>query len=258
MFIDTHTHFYSEQFDEDRKEAVARALSDKVGFFVLPAIDSESIPAMQKFYAEYPEHSAMMAGLHPVYVKPETYKEELAIVAKQLEEQREDFVAIGEIGIDLHWDKTTLEIQEEAFIQQIRWAQEYDLPIVIHCRKAYDETIKILETECPNGISGIFHCFGGTMQHAKRIMALGMKLGIGGVVTFKNAKLADIVAELPLEALVLETDAPYLAPTPYRGKRNESSYIPLIADKIATLHQCSIEKVAEVTTAQAKKIFNLN
>lgn len=257
MFIDTHTHFYSEQFDEDRQEAVARALSEKVSFFVLPAIDSESIPAMQKFHAEYPEYSAMMAGLHPVYVKPDTYKEELAIVAKQLEEQRDNFVAIGEIGIDLHWDNTTLEIQEEAFIQQIRWAQEYDLPIVIHCRKAYDETIKILETECPNGISGIFHCFGGTMQHAKRIMALGMKLGIGGVVTFKNAKLADIVAELPLEALVLETDAPYLAPTPYRGKRNESSYIPLIADKIATLHRCSIEKVAEITTAQAKKVFNL-
>lgn len=256
MFIDTHTHFYSEDFDSDRNESIQRAKSLGVHHFILPAIDSKSIRAMERMHEEYPLVTSLMAGLHPVYVKPETYRYELDIVASQLKENANRYVAIGEIGIDLHWDKTTLDIQKEAFQLQIQWAKKYNLPIVIHCRKAYEEVFEVLEKEADR-IEGVFHCFGGTLNQAKRAIDLGMKLGIGGVVTFKNAKLANVVQQLPLEALVLETDAPYLAPAPFRGKRNESSYIPYIAEKIATLHNCSVQQIADITTATAKKVFKL-
>ncbi len=257
MFIDTHTHFYSEEFDEDREECIKRANALGVSHFILPAIDSESIEAMERMHQQYPNKTSLMAGLHPVYVKPETYKQELEIVARQLKNNPQKYVAVGEIGIDLHWDKTTLDIQKEAFRTQIRWAKEYNLPIVIHCRKGFDEVFQVLEEEV-NTIEGVFHCFGGTLDQANRAIRLGMKLGIGGVVTFKNAKLAMVVQQLPLDVLVLETDAPYLAPVPYRGKRNESSYIPHIAEKIAELHNCSVQKVAEVTTRTAKEVFKLS
>lgn len=257
MFIDTHTHFYSDAFDQDRKESVKRAKALGVTHFILPAIDSESIEAMERMKTEYPEETSLMAGLHPVYVKPESYLQELKIVEQQLKRNSKNYVAIGEIGIDLHWDKSTLKIQKEAFRIQIRWAKEYNLPIVIHCRKAFDPIFEVLEEEVKE-IQGVFHCFGGTLDQAQRALRLGMKLGIGGVVTFKNAKLAEVVKQLPLDALVLETDAPYLAPVPYRGKRNESSYIPYIAEKIAVLHSCSVQQVASVTTQVAKEVFGLS
>lgn len=257
MFIDTHTHFYSEQFDKDREASIKRAKSNGVTRFILPAIDSESIGPMEQLHQQHPESMFMMAGLHPSYVKPETYKAELEVVAQQLQNQNEKYVAVGEIGIDLHWDKTTLDIQKEAFRTQIQWAKKYDLPIAIHCRKGFEAVFEILEEEASPELKGVFHCFGGSLDQAERALRLGMKLGIGGVVTFKNAKQANVVQQVPLDALVLETDAPYLAPSPYRGKRNESSYIPYIAQKIADLHKCSVEKVAEVTTQVAVDLFKL-
>src|SRR5690625_3486153 len=257
MFIDTHTHFYSEQFDKDREESIKRAKALGVTRFILPAIDSESIEPMKQLHRQHPKIMYKMAGLHPAYVKPDTYKKELAIVAQQLENSKEEFVAVGEIGIDLHWDKTTLDIQKEAFRTQIQWAKEYDLPIAIHCRKGFDAVFEVLEEEASPDLRGVFHCFGGTLDQAERALKLNMKLGIGGVVTFKNARLGKVVQQMPLDALVLETDAPYLAPSPYRGKRNESSYIPYIAGKIAELHDCPVEKVAEVTTQVAKDLFRL-
>lgn len=257
MFIDTHTHLYSKEFDKDRDESIKRAHALGISSFILPGIDSDSIEPMQRLHQQYPDVTFMMAGLHPSYVKPNTYKDELSIVEKQLEDNLANYVAVGEIGIDLHWDKTTLEIQKEAFRTQIHWAKKYDLPIVIHCRKGFDEVFEILDEEAGADLRGVFHCFGGTLDQAERALRLGMKLGIGGVVTFKNAKLAQVVQQLPLDALVLETDAPYLAPMPYRGKRNESSYIPHIAEKIAQLHECSVQKVADVTTQVAKELFKL-
>lgn len=257
MFIDTHTHFYSEQFDKDREESIKRAKALGVTRFILPAIDSESIEPMEQLHKQHPDIMYKMAGLHPAYVKPDTYKQELEIVAQQLHNNKEEYVAVGEIGIDLHWDKTTLDIQKEAFRLQIQWAKQYELPIAIHCRKGFDAVFEVLKEEASPELKGVFHCFGGTLDQAERALRLGMKLGIGGVVTFKNARLAKVVQQLPLDALVLETDAPYLAPTPYRGKRNESSYIPLIAEKIATLHECSVQKVGEVTTQVAKELFKL-
>lgn len=258
MFIDTHTHLYSEEFADDREESIKRANAMGVQYFILPAIDSESIEAMEQLHQQHPEKTFMMAGLHPSYVKPDTYKKELEIVEEQLQNRLEEYVAVGEIGIDLHWDKTTLAIQQEAFRLQIQWAKKYDLPIVIHCRKGFDEVFEILDQEADEKLRGVFHCFGGTLDQANRALKLGMKLGIGGVVTFKNAKLADVIKQVPLDALVLETDAPYLAPSPYRGKRNESSYIPHIAEKIAELHNCSVQKVADVTTQVAKEMFKLS
>lgn len=258
MFIDTHTHLYSEQFDEDREESIKRAVALGVKYFILPAIDSESIESMELLHQQHPSKTFMMSGLHPAYVKPESYKKELEIVERQLKEQPDRYVAVGEIGIDLHWDTTTLAIQQEAFRTQIRWAKKYNLPIVIHCRKGFDEVFEILNQEADESLRGVFHCFGGTLEQAHRALKLKMKLGIGGVVTFKNAKLAKVVQQLPLDAMVLETDAPYLAPMPYRGKRNESSYIPHIAEKIAALHGCTVQEVADVTTAVAKDLFQLS
>lgn len=257
MYIDTHTHLYSEEFDLDREESIQRALNMGVNYFLLPGIDSESILPMEKLHMEYPDKTFLMSGLHPAYVKPDTYKQELALVEAQLLQDRDKYVAVGEIGIDLHWDKTTLEIQKQAFLLQIQWAKKYDLPIVIHCRKGFDEIFALLKQEAGPSLKGVFHCFTGTLDQAQHALRLGMKLGIGGVVTFKNVKLGEVIQQLPLEALVLETDSPYLAPAPYRGKRNESSYIPHIAEKIAELHQCSVQHVADVTTQVAKELFKL-
>lgn len=257
MFIDTHTHLYSEEFDKDRNESIQRAHAHGISSFILPGIDSDSIAPMERLHEQYPDVTYMMAGLHPSYVKPDTYTEELAIVERQLKNNLSNYVAIGEIGIDLHWDKTTLEIQKEAFRIQIQWAKKYNLPIAIHCRKGFDVIFNILEQEASPELRGVFHCFGGTLNQAERALGLGMKLGIGGVVTFKNAKLAKVIQQLPLDALVLETDAPYLAPMPYRGKRNESSYIPYIAQKIAELQECSVKEVGDITTQVAKDLFNL-
>jgi len=253
--IETHTHLYAEQFDEDRAEAMQRAFDAGVKEIYLPAIDSETHQAMLDLEAAYPKRVFSMMGLHPCSVK-ENYEEELAIVKSYLDTR--SFCAIGEIGIDLYWDKTTYEIQRKAFKQQIAWAKELNIPIVIHSRNSTEEVIDVLKEEKDERLRGIFHCFGGSVEEGRRIIDLGFYLGIGGVVTFKNAGLDKTVAELPLESLVLETDAPYLSPKPYRGKRNETSYLRLIAEKIAAVKGVKFAEVEEQTTCNAKNIFGHN
>jgi TatD DNase family protein len=252
MFIDTHTHLYSEEFDADRYDRINDAISKSVTKFYMPNVDSSTIEGMLQLEVHFPDQCFPMMGLHPCSVK-ENYREELAVVKKWLDMRR--FSAIGEIGIDLYWDKTFMKEQELAFREQIYWALEYNYTMVIHCRNAFDEIFTILRSyeKLPKGI---FHCFSGDFIQAEKILSLGnFKLGIGGVVTFKNSGLDKVVEQIPLHDLVLETDAPYLAPVPYRGKRNESAYIPLIAEKIAQIKNISIEEVARVTTENAIEIF---
>ena len=252
MLVDTHTHIYLDQFDEDRAEMMQRAKENGVEKFYLPNIDSTSIEAMLKLEKENPETCFAMMGLHPCSVK-ENYKEELAIVKEWLDKR--SFCAIGEIGIDLHWDASTLEIQIEAFRTQINWAKKLDLPIVIHSRKSTQEVLEVLRAEKDEKLRGIFHCFGGSAEEAQQIIDLGFYLGIGGVLTFKKSGLDKTMEEVSLENVVLETDAPYLAPTPYRGKRNESSYVKLVAEKLADVKGISLEEVTKITTRNAALIF---
>lgn len=251
--IDTHTHLYSEQFDEDRKEMIKRALDAGVERFYLPAIDVSHHEKMLALEAEYPEYMYAMMGLHPCDVRAEDYHHELAIVKKYLDERT--FCAIGEIGIDLYWDKSTFGIQKEAFEQQIDWAIEKDIPIVIHSRESTEETLAILNAKKHPRLRGIFHCFSGNKEQAERVVELNFLLGIGGVVTFKNGKIDQFIAQIPLEHIVLETDAPYLAPVPHRGKRNESAFIKLVAEKLATLYQKPLEEIIAQTSANAKRVF---
>lgn len=251
---DTHTHLYSSQFDEDRAEMMQRAFDAGIHRFFIPAIDSSYTKSMLELEKNYPENVFLMMGLHPTSVK-ENYKEELAHV-KELIDAR-SFFAIGEIGIDLYWDKSFLKQQQEAFKTQIQWAKEKSLPIVIHCRDSFDEIFEVLETEKDEQLYGIFHCFTGTFEQAKRAISFNMKLGIGGVATFKNGKIDRFLHEIPLEHLVLETDAPYLAPTPYRGKRNESSYITKVIDKLVDIYGLSFEEIAKITTQNSKDVFGI-
>lgn len=250
--IDTHTHLYAKRFDSDRDEMIERAKAAGITTCYLPNIDSDSIPGMMALEAQYPDYCVPMMGLHPCSVK-EDYKEELAIVREWLEKRT--FVAVGEIGIDLYWDKTFFEQQKEAFIQQAEWAVEYAIPIVIHSRESIDIIIDLIQQMKEPRLKGIFHCFTGTKAQSEAIIDLGFLMGIGGVVTFKNGGLAETLADIDLNHLVLETDAPYLAPKPYRGKRNESAYVSLIADKVAAVKEVSTETVARVTTENAKKLF---
>ena len=254
MLTDTHTHLYSEEFSEDRDEMIQRALAVGVKRFFIPAIDSSYVPSMYELEANYPENVFLMCGLHPTYTK-ENYLEELAFVEKQLQERK--FYAIGEIGIDLYWDKTFLKEQQEAFRRQIGWAKQYKLPIVIHCREAFDEVFEILEEQKSNDLFGIFHCFTGDFGQAQRAISLNMKLGIGGVVTFKNGKIDQYLNQIDLKHIVLETDSPYLAPIPFRGKRNESAYVVNVAQKLADLYGKSVEEIAEITTQNSKEVFGI-
>lgn len=251
--IDTHTHLYAEEFDEDRKETIQRALDKGITEFYLPAIDSESHEKMLQLETEYPDRIFSMMGLHPCYVKPETWEKELVIVKNYLDQRA--FPAIGEIGIDLYWDKTTLDIQVKAFEQQIDWAIEKDLPIVIHTRESFDETFEVLERKKHSKLRGIFHCFSGNLEQAKRAIDLNFILGIGGVVTFKNGKIDQFLQEIPLDKIVLETDSPYLAPVPHRGKRNESSYLDLVAGKLVDIYKVDFLEIDKITTENAKKMF---
>tara|TARA_R110002050_G_scaffold49886_6_gene115661 strand:+ start:4109 stop:4873 length:765 start_codon:yes stop_codon:yes gene_type:complete len=250
--IDTHTHIYLDRFKEDIDAILERAETVGVERFYLPNIDKESIADLKALAAAHPQIYPMM-GLHPSHVK-EDWQEQLAAVWEELEGETKYF-AVGEIGIDLYWDKTFIAEQQEAFRRQIRKAKEMHLPIVIHCRDAFDETFEVLEAEADEQLFGIFHCFTGNLEQARRALALNLKLGIGGVVTFKNGGLDKVVAELKTEDLVLETDAPFLAPAPFRGKRNEPAYLEQIAQKIADIHQVSKEEVARITTENALKIF---
>ena len=251
---DTHTHLYSEAFDSDRKQMIQRAIDINVTRFFIPAIDSSYTEAMFKLKNDFPDHVFLMAGLHPTSVK-DNYNEELKYVEVLLNEHK--FYAIGEIGIDMYWDTSTLDIQKKAFKHQIQLAKQYRLPIVIHCREAFDEIFDVLETEKGDNLFGIFHCFTGNYEQAQKAISFNMKLGIGGVVTFKNGGIDKFMGQIDLKHIVLETDSPYLAPKPYRGKRNESSYIIKVLDKLSEIYGISQEKIAEITTQNSKDVFKI-
>ena len=254
MITDTHTHLYSEQFDQDRDAMIQRAKDAGVQRFFIPAIDSSYTQRMFSLKENYPSDVFLMMGLHPTSVK-ENFKSELQHVKDWID--KKSFVAIGEIGIDLYWDKSFLAEQQEAFKLQIQWAKQKNLPIVIHCRDAFDEIFEILELEKATNLRGIFHCFTGTLEQAKKAISYNMKLGIGGVATFKNGKIDTFLSQIPLQNIVLETDAPYLSPVPFRGKRNESSYITYVVEKLAAIYEVSFNDITKITTKNSKEVFGI-
>lgn len=254
IFTDTHTHLYSEAFDEDRQQMIHRAIEKGVSRFFIPAIDSNYTSAMYDLEEKFPSHVFLMMGLHPTSVN-ENFQAELAHVSEEF--SKRNFIAVGEIGIDLYWDKTFLPQQIEAFRFQIQLAKTKNLPIVIHCRDAFDEIFDVLEREKHDNLRGIFHCFTGTKEQAEQAIGFGMKLGIGGVLTFKNGKIDQFMDQISLTDIVLETDAPYLAPKPYRGKRNESAFLFEIAQKLSEVKNVSLEEIAAVTTKNAEEIFGI-
>ncbi|MFD0932418.1 TatD family hydrolase [Psychroflexus salinarum] len=251
---DTHTHLYSEAFNEDRMEIVQKAIDKNVKRFFIPAIDSETTQAMYDLEKHFPDHIYLMMGLHPTSVS-ESVEEELKHVEEELAKRK--FYAVGEIGIDLYWDKSFFEAQRKAFKHQIQLAKKHKLPIVIHCREAFDEVFEVLEEEKGDDLYGIFHCFTGTKTQAEQAISYNMKLGIGGVVTFKNGKIDQFLNEIDLKHIVLETDSPYLAPKPYRGKRNESSYVLKVAEKLSDIYGVSLEEIADQTTQNSKDVFGI-
>lgn len=254
ILIDTHAHTYLKEFDEDRKPSIENAISAGVRKILLPNIDSTSIDDMLKLSSEFPDVCLPMMGLHPTSVD-ENYEKELNLVETWLKKQK--FIAIGEIGMDLYWDKTFVEQQKICFKRQLQLANEYNLPTAIHIRKAFDETFAVLKEMNQSKFRGVFHCFGGDLRQAQKAIEAGFYLGIGGVVTYKNAGLQEVIKEIPLEKLVLETDAPFLTPVPHRGKRNESAYLQNIAEKIAEIKNVSVQKVGEITSENAKILFKI-
>lgn len=253
MYIDTHTHLYSDAFDEDRDAMIQRALDAGVHKMLLPNIDVSSIPGMFELEKKYPENCFPMMGLHPTSVK-EDWEAQLAVIKKHLFERK--FIAVGEIGIDLYWETKFKDQQEQAFIEQINWAKELRIPIAIHARNSFPEIFEVLDQHNDERLTGVFHCFTGTKEDAQKVRSYGgFMFGLGGVLTFKKSGLDEVVKDLPLEELILETDAPYLAPTPHRGKRNESAYVPLVADKLSDIFEIPIEKIGEITTQNAEKLF---
>lgn len=254
MVIDTHTHLYLKEFAADIDDVINRAKNLKINNFFLPAIDSSYTESMIALKNAYPDIMHLMAGLHPCSVK-DNYLDELSHVKNVLKNHA--IVAIGEIGIDLYWDKSTLNIQKKAFASQIRLAKDLNLPIVIHCRNAFDEIFEVLEKEKSENLRGIFHCFSGNYEQALKAISFNMKLGIGGVVTFKNGKIDKFLKEIPLDNLVLETDSPYLAPPPFRGKRNESSYLSIIIDKLTEVYEIPAKKIIEITSTNAIELFKI-
>ena len=257
MLIDTHTHLYSSKFDEDRDEVIQDCISKGVEKLLLPNIDSTSTESMLALAAKYPETCIPMMGIHPCSINNETIEKELAHAKEYLFSDRK-FIAVGEIGIDLYWDKETLGAQVSAFKTQIEWAKELNLPIAIHARDSFDEIFEVLDEVNDDKLRGVLHCFTGNVEQAKHVINYGgFKLGIGGVVTFKNGGLDKVLKEIELEHLMLETDAPYLAPTPFRGKRNSSQYIPLIGDKLADIYGCTLPDIEAVTTKNAIELFGL-
>ncbi|MCB9034864.1 MAG: TatD family hydrolase [Chitinophagales bacterium] len=254
VLVDTHTHLNDEQFNDDRIDMLSRAFAKHINYMLIPNVDSTTIDSMHLLCQKFPKQIFPMMGLHPCSVKATSYKDELAIVQNKLENNK--YIAVGEIGIDLYWDKSTQQIQEEAFHIQCDLAIQHQLPIAIHSRESIPLIIDILKSRTQNP-SGVFHCFTGNETEAKQIIDLGFYLGIGGVVTYKNSDLKNTLRNISLQHLVLETDAPYLPPVPYRGKRNESSYITLVAEFLCTIYQLSYDEVAAITTQNAKKLFNL-
>ena len=254
MLTDTHTHLYSDHFDEDFSLVMQRAFDSGVKRLFIPAIDSATTEAMYSLEKQYPDNVFLMMGLHPTSVKS-NFEQELEHVKREFSKRH--FFAVGEIGIDLYWDKSNLENQKKAFKIQIQLAKKYKLPIVIHCRDAFDEIFKILESENDDDLFGIFHCFTGTEEQANKAISFNMKLGIGGVVTFKNGKIDTFLNKIDIKNIVLETDSPYLSPVPYRGKRNESSYLPHICKKLAEIYQLSEEEISLITTQNSKDVFGI-
>jgi len=255
MFIDTHAHLYADQFEEDRTAMVQRALDAGVQKMFLPNIDEKSIEGMEQLVTEFPNNCYSMMGIHPCDVKKD-WESQLKTIRMHF--KKNHHIAIGEIGIDLYWDQSLKQEQINAFSAQIEWAKEEQLPIVIHARDSFDEIFEVVDALNDERLSGVFHCFTGNEQQAKKILDYGgFKIGIGGVLTFKNSGLDQVLKTVPLTELVLETDAPYLAPTPYRGKRNESAYIPIIAGKLSDIYEVSIEEIAHVTTQNALSVFKL-
>lgn len=253
-FVDTHTHLYLPEFAEDIELVIERARQEGVSHLVLPNIDSKTIQLVDALREAYPETAVPLMGLHPTHVKDD-WENELKLIFKAL--NAGVYAGVGEIGIDLYWDKTHFEQQVIAFEQQVKYALEKDMPVVIHARDSFNELFESLERINAPLYKGIFHAFTGSVEDAQKIQEMGFLIGIGGIVTFKNSGLAEVVKHIDLNHIVLETDSPYLAPTPFRGKRNESSYVKLVAQKIAEVKACSLEEVAEATTASAKKLFNL-
>ena len=253
-FVDTHTHLFVTEFDIDRADAVRRAVDAGVGTLCLPAINGESLPSLMAMCDEFPSVCHPMIGLHPTELG-EDYE---AVLDRMYDILKSDdrFVAIGEVGLDFYWDDTRKREQEEVFRRQIEWALETGLPLAIHSRSAFDELYAVMDDYRGRGLSGVFHCFSGSEEEALKLLSFdGFYLGIGGVVTYKKSTLPDVLKCVPLERVVLETDSPYLAPVPKRGKRNESAYVPYIADFLAAMYGCSVEQVAAVTTANARKLF---
>lgn len=254
QLIDTHSHLFLEEFDEDRPEVVERARQAGVTRILMPNIDSTTLPPLLQMCQDYPGYCYPMIGLHPTSVN-ERYEEELALLRHHLE-SNPSFVAIGEIGMDLYWDRTYEAQQRRALDIQLQWALEYDLPVVIHCREAFEAICQVLEPYREEPLRGILHCFTGTEEEARRFLAFpGFLLGIGGVVTFKKSTLPAVIRHLPQDRLVLETDAPYLAPVPHRGRRNESAYVRDTALKVAEVMELSPEELAEITSTNALKLF---
>lgn len=250
--IDTHAHLYSKQFRNDIGEVIQRAKEAGITKALMPNVDSASISDLHTLAERYPDFCIPMMGLHPCSVKAD-YKKELAIVEKNLREGK--YIAVGEIGLDYYWDKTFVQGQQDAFITQVKWAKELNLPIAIHTRESFEDAVKLLQTLQDGNLHGVFHCFSGTYTDAQRVAELGFYLGIGGVVTFKNSEIGNAIPHIDLKHVVLETDAPYLAPAPHRGKRNESAYTKLVAEKIAAAKNISLEEVAAATSANARNLF---
>lgn len=253
-FIDTHAHIYVEKMTEQKAEIIQRAKDANISKILMPNIDTASIPEMLSYYKEYPGFCYPMLGLHPCDVK-ENYEKDLAVMFSQFSE---DYIAIGEIGLDLYWDKTTLERQIAAFEFQIAFALSKNLPISVHVRDAFPETIAVLEKYKDKGLKGVLHCFTGSLTQAEQAIDLGFYLGVGGVLTFKNAGVDKTIANIDLKHLILETDSPYLAPTPHRGKSNEPSFLPIIAKRLAEVKNTTLEEVAAITSENAQTLFKLS
>ena len=252
--IDSHAHIYTTEFDDDRDQVVERALSVGIEKILLPNIDLESIAPMLATEARYPDVCHSMMGLHPCYVN-DNIEHDLAIIRQWFNQHT--FIAVGEIGIDLYWDKTYQQQQEFAFRTQLQWAKELNLPVVIHTRDSIDQTLEILEQEQDGTLRGVFHCFGGSLAQAEAINQLGFHLGLGGVSTFKNGGMDKVIPHLDLDFVILETDSPYLAPTPHRGKRNEPLFMELVAQRVADLRDMSLSEISQITSKNTKLLFNL-
>jgi TatD DNase family protein len=258
MLIDSHTHIYLSEFSDDLDDVIGRARAVDVQYFLLPNVDVETIPALHKIADRFPDHAFPMLGLHPCSVK-EDFQAQLEVMKKHLFQPVRKYWAVGEIGIDLYWDKSTLDIQIEAFEQQIEWAKALNLPIVIHVRDAFEETFEVVDRLHDDRLRGVFHCFTGTKEQAQHIANYGtFKMGLGGVLTFKNGKIDRFIQEFDPSLFILETDAPYLAPVPFRGKRNEPAYTDLVARKFAEVMGLSMAETHQITTANCERIFNLN